>query len=515
LKTPSKPSSPIGVPERRYYPRQKVQSFAYANVGRSRGVVSDISERGLGVKAADSEIEPQICTVTFSFPGSQECVKIKGQIAWLSESRREAGMKFIDPPETARRSIQEWMSIESSPGALQHEGTIGRPQLHPLPQSYHIAEIRSDADLNRFVKIWRERQRQFPGHALHCDPEWLALRFKREKENIRIFLLERADEIIGVVPFVVNREHLVCELGKLTLAKFPMRILRLQIYTLNMLEEEAAYDQVIGQILRSDVDAIYMENVKTSSFLWKYLRSSPLMRREFQFYSKSGPLPHCLTRLNGTFESYIKKFSAKTRKNRFRELRTLRERGEVTLVRVSESSEVDAFLEAACSISQRTWQFKRLGVSLAARDRVNLKRELEFLADHRWLRSYLLKCDGVPCSFILGHQYGPSFYAESVGVDDAWRSYSVGTVTLLLVLENLFKENPPAFYDFGPPLRFHKYFATESYPEARVWLFRRRPYLLLTSSIYRACNAVSVNAGMLLDHFGLKSRLKHVLSKRG
>lgn len=475
--------------------------------------MSDISERGLGVKAADSEIEPQICTVTFPSPGSQECVKIEGQIAWLSESRREAGIKFIDPPETARRSIQEWISIESSPGALQHESRIGRPQLHPLPQSYHVAEIRSDADLNRFVKTWRERHRQFPGHALHCDPEWLALRFKCEKENIRIFLLERADEIIGVVPFVVNREHLACELGKLTLAKFPMRILRPQIYTLDMPEEEVAYDKVISRILR-DVDAIYMENVKARSFLWKYLLGSPFIRREFQFYSKSGPLPHCLIRLNGTFESYIKKFSAKTRKNRLRELRTLRERGQVTLVRVSESSEVDAFLEAAYSISQRTWQFKRLGGGLAARDRATVRRELEFLADHRWLRSYLLKCDGAPCSFILGHQYGSSFYAESVGVDDAWRGYSVGTVTLLLVLENLFKETPPAFYDFGTPLRFHKYFATESYPEARVWLFRRRPYPFLASNIYRACNAVSVNAAMLLDHFGLRSKLKQVLSKR-
>jgi hypothetical protein len=98
-----------------------------------------------------------------------------------------------------------------------------------------------------------------------------------------------------------------------------------------------------------------------------------------------------------------------------------------------------------------------------------------------------------------------------VGVDDAWRSYSVGTVMLLLVLENLFQENPPEFYDFGTPLAFQGYFATESYLEARVWLFRRRAYPILASSIYRACNAVSLSAGMLLDHLGLKSKLKQAL----
>jgi hypothetical protein len=60
----------------------------------------------------------------------------------------------------------------------------------------------------------------------------------------------------------------------------------------------------------------------------------------------------------------------------------------------------------------------------------------------------------VPLS--LGHQYGSSFYAESGDVDDAWRSYSVGTVILLLVLEDLFNENPPEFYDFGKHVKFQE-----------------------------------------------------------
>ena len=142
-------------------------------------------------------------------------------------------------------------------------------------------------------------------------------------------------------------------------------------------------------------------------------------------------------------------------------------------------------------------------------------RELRFLAERGWLRSYVLTCDGAPCSFILGRQYESSFYAESAGVDDAWRSYSVGTVILLLILENLFNDNPPEFYDFGTPLKFQGYFATESYPEGRVWLFRRRAYPTLAWSIYSACNAVSMSTGMLLDRFGLKSKLKQWLWYQG
>jgi hypothetical protein len=96
-------------------------------------------------------------------------------------------------------------------------------------------------------------------------------------------------------------------------------------------------------------------------------------------------------------------------------------------------------------------------------------------------------------------------------VDDAWRGYSAGTVILLLALEDLFKENPPELYDFGTYAKFQENFATESYPEATVWLFRRRAYPMLASSIYCACDAITMRTGALLDSFGLKSKIKQML----
>ena len=92
----------------------------------------------------------------------------------------------------------------------------------------------------------------------------------------------------------------------------------------------------------------------------------------------------------------MKKFSARTRKNRLREIKTLRDRGQVDLLRVSQPSEIDAFLETAREISQRTWQFKHFGGGLAARDLDVVRRELRFLAERGWLRSYVLKCPRVP-----------------------------------------------------------------------------------------------------------------------
>jgi Acetyltransferase (GNAT) domain/PilZ domain len=511
---PQKPETALRIPERRFQGRHRVRSLACVNVGTSLGVVSDINEGGLGLHAAASEIETHISTMTFHLPGSQEWLEIRGQIAWLSESKREAGIRFLDLPVTARGRIKEWISLESSRDTFQDESRIKGPQLHAPAHAHHVREVRLNADLDRFVKTWTACHRQFPGHRLHCDPEWIEERFKHEKENVRIFLMEKGGEVVGAVPFVLNYEQLVCKLEEFTLVKFPVRLLSLQGYPLNMPEEAAAYDSLMRQILKLDFDAMFMGNVDTRSFLWNYLQSDSILRREFRFHTKKGPLPHSLVRLDGTFESYLKRFSAKARKNRLREIKLLRERGQVDLLRVSQPSEIDAFLKVVYEISERTWKFSRRGLGLVAPDPPMMTRTLRLLAERGWLRSYVLRCAGVPCSFILGHQYGSSFYAEWVAVDDAWRGYSAGTVILLLVLEDLFKENPPEFYDFGTYAKFQENFATESYPEATVWLFRRRAYPMLASSIFCACDAITMRTGAWLDSLGLKLKIKKILHYR-
>lgn len=500
--------------ERRSYPRRQVQSLAYVSFGATRGIVSDISESGLGVNAAASEIEARVSTVALQLPGSQARVETNGQIAWVSESKRKVGIRFMDRTAVARGDIHEWIKLESSSVSFPDKSRVIRPQPHAPASNYHVNEVRCDADLDKFLRMSAEGHLRFPCHTLRGDPEWIAQRFNNDRENTRIFLLQKGDEIVGGVAFVLTSERLPCELGEYYVAKFPMRVLRLQGHIPNTLEEEAAYDALFRQILESDFDAIYMENVKTKSVLWNYLRSSTLIRGGLRFYTKRGALPHPLIRLEGTFESYMKRLSPKTRKNRLREIKMLQKRCQVTLVRVTQASEIDAFLEAAYEISRRTWQFKRFGWGLASRDVHTVTRELRFLAERGWLRSYLLQCDGVACAFILAHQYNSNFDPEYVGVDDVWRKYSVGTVVMMLVLEDLFESNSPEFYDFGTPathLRFQEYLATASYPEARVWLFRRQAYSFLASSVYRACNAISMNGGTLLERLGLKSRVKRLL----
>ena len=130
-----------------------------------------------------------------------------------------------------------------------------------------------DHDFRGMVESWKECNSHFADHTIYCDPDWIGERFKNEKENVRIFFLEKGEEIVGAVPFVLAHQHLACQLSEVTVAKFPMCVLRLQGYTPNMPAEESTYDMLIDQVLRSDFDAIYMNHVKTDSFLWNYLHT--------------------------------------------------------------------------------------------------------------------------------------------------------------------------------------------------------------------------------------------------
>jgi hypothetical protein len=99
-------------------------------------------------------------------------------------------------------------------------------------------------------------------------------------------------------------------------------------------------------------------------------------------------------------------------------------------------------------------------------------------------------------------------------VDPAWRDYGVGTVLLLLVLEDLFKENSPDFYDLGASAGHKEYLATDSYLEDNIWLFRRRSYPALASRIYSACNLTSRFAGDVLQRLNLKGKVTQLMRRR-
>lgn len=97
--------------ERRRAPRQQVGSTANVacpGAPETRALMADLSDGGTLIQTASRL--PASCKVYFEFelPGQQKVVSLSGEVAWQDASGR-TGIRFVDVPQTSRRTMQAWM----------------------------------------------------------------------------------------------------------------------------------------------------------------------------------------------------------------------------------------------------------------------------------------------------------------------------------------------------------------------------------------------------------------------
>lgn len=379
-------------------------------------------------------------------------------------------------------------------------------------QEYQLNEVRFGQDLSSLLPAWKKCAARFTDHTIFCDPEWLQERIKNDNANIRTFLLSKDGEVNGAVAFEFQIKTLICRLGYYSVANLPLKVCRLLGYTPNMPEEESAYDLLFQQLQNHDFEAIYVECMRANSFCWQYLHRSPLIKKHFRIYSEHGVRPHPYIRMIGSFEDYMQRFPSKTRNNFSRRIRNLSRSGEVRLVRVTKEHEIDSFVEAAAEISRKTYQYRALGLGIRNPDR--LRKWLKWAAQKGWLRSYLLKCGGVPCAFQVAYQYQRMFVGVEVGYDPGWTKFGVGLIQQLLAVEDLFEDNRPDVCDFGTYAEYKSVLANDAYLDERVWLSRRRPTPLLKLGTFLLVRRTSKTTASVLDRLNVKSTVKRWLRKQ-
>jgi TonB family protein len=118
-------SGPVSVPasDRRAHPRQRIRSLAYVHLGEGNGgIILNISEGGIGVQAAEALDEGEgVIGMRIEIPRSRKRLEVRGEIMWVGESRKEAGLRFVDLQEDALRRIRSWMAREESPGTAPED----------------------------------------------------------------------------------------------------------------------------------------------------------------------------------------------------------------------------------------------------------------------------------------------------------------------------------------------------------------------------------------------------------
>ncbi|MFZ0523851.1 MAG: TonB family protein [Candidatus Acidiferrales bacterium] len=124
-------SSPASVPvkDRRLHVRQRVSSLTYVDLGEDNGgIVLNVSEAGIRIQAA-AGLEEGPISIRLQLPGTRKRLEVSAEVVWVGQSRKEAGLRFVDLSDEARRQIGNWIARESSPDAPEEDESerIGKP----------------------------------------------------------------------------------------------------------------------------------------------------------------------------------------------------------------------------------------------------------------------------------------------------------------------------------------------------------------------------------------------------
>jgi len=118
--------------DRRLQTRTTPASRAYVELGDSNGgMVLNISETGMAVAADDPLEVDDYPRIRFQLSSSGQSIEVSAQIVWLAESKKSAGIRFVDLTAEARNQISDWIASEKP--APEFEGLTLVPAESFLP----------------------------------------------------------------------------------------------------------------------------------------------------------------------------------------------------------------------------------------------------------------------------------------------------------------------------------------------------------------------------------------------
>jgi TonB family protein len=132
--------APLVIADRRLCARKPTPSLVYVGMGENNGgIIVDTSDDGLAVASAAPLDSGGLVPLTFQVPGDNHRLEVNGEIVWISESKKRAGVRFVDPSEDTRNRIKRWIvpevpAVEApSEAVVAHEKTWRRLEMPDIP----------------------------------------------------------------------------------------------------------------------------------------------------------------------------------------------------------------------------------------------------------------------------------------------------------------------------------------------------------------------------------------------
>jgi protein TonB len=155
--------SPSRILTPRAHLRKRVIPSSYIDLGKSNGgILLNVSEGGFSLAAALPLADTHFSCMRFQLPDCSGWIEARGQIAWRSESRRKAGVRFVELSEEAQQQIKNWISPQvseaeanperqASPVLLNQEDASREVDLNPA-KSFNLEAARPRATSEQLIQ---------------------------------------------------------------------------------------------------------------------------------------------------------------------------------------------------------------------------------------------------------------------------------------------------------------------------------------------------------------------------
>jgi PilZ domain/Gram-negative bacterial TonB protein C-terminal len=161
--------------DRRGRVRRNPSALAYLEVGEGNGgIVLNVSETGLAVAVAQAFAGTQVPILSFRLPQLDRTFQASGEIVWRSESKKSAGIRFVNLAEQDRAQIRNWIRAEIVEAELQTPRGTERARadtkpvlIMPSPRKV-VRELGSEAERDEARAA--EFDRMFPSEASLVAP---------------------------------------------------------------------------------------------------------------------------------------------------------------------------------------------------------------------------------------------------------------------------------------------------------------------------------------------------------
>lgn len=106
--------------ERRASPRTQIVPLGIVQLGEANGGIAfNVSEGGLAITAAMILADDYFPSLRIQFPDSSDWIETSGQIAWRSESGKEAGLRFVGLTAETEEQLRTWIIAQAPPAQIE------------------------------------------------------------------------------------------------------------------------------------------------------------------------------------------------------------------------------------------------------------------------------------------------------------------------------------------------------------------------------------------------------------